>query len=296
MSVIIPTYNHAAFLKKSLDSVINQSYPHWEALVVNNFSTDQTESIVAGYKDPRIKLINFHNHGIIAASRNKGIEESSGEYVAFLDSDDYWYSNKLEKCLEFMRQQNCDFICHGEHLIEKEKVIATWCQKKNVNYLELLLNGNRISTSAVVVKRDVLKTTGLFSIQSEFITAEDYELWLRILKKSYKFKFFSEVLGGHLKHSFNQSSAVARHFNAVKAVVDKNLSEMQPGFGQFIYRCKAHSVVYFAAARQWLTQGNFRSAIYFIGYALRSNPFRIKNYALLILILIRGIFGRKTTS
>lgn len=293
-SIIIPTYNHAAFLKKALDSIIGQTYSNWEAIVINNYSTDATESIVEGFKDPRIKLVNFKNQGIIAAARNKGLELSSGSYVAFLDSDDYWYSQKLEKCLNFMNEHNCDFICHGENLIENDKTIATWCQKKDVNYLDLLLKGNRISTSAVVVKRQVLEKVGVFSTQSEFITAEDYELWLRILKQSYKFKFLGEVLGAHLKHNFNQSSAVTRHFNAAMAVVNKNLEELKPMKAHFIFKCQAQSVVYYAAGRQWLGQGNVNSAISFAIQALRSNPFRIKNYALLLLIIFRGKSGHKT--
>lgn len=295
VSIIIPTYNHATFLKKALDSVLDQTYTHWEAIVINNFSTDSTESIVEQYKDPRIKLINFQNQGIIAASRNRGLEVSTGAYIAFLDSDDYWYSQKLEKCLQYIEEENCDFICHGENLIENDKTIATWRQTRDLSYFSLLLSGNRISTSAVVIKKEVLDKVGFFSTQKEFITAEDYELWLRILKKSYKFKFFSEVLGGHLKHNFNQSSAVSRHFNAVMAVVNKNLQELANSKFIFFLKCQAHSVVYYAAGRQWLAQGNISSAISFTAQAMRSNPFRIKNYALLILIILRGKFGYKTS-
>ena len=100
VSVVIPTFNHAKFLKKALDSVVAQTFQNWEAVVVNNFSTDNTIEVVNSFADPRIKLFNFSNNGVIAASRNHGLKEAAGDFIAFLDSDDVWYPNKLQKCVE----------------------------------------------------------------------------------------------------------------------------------------------------------------------------------------------------
>ena len=96
VSVVIPTYNHAAFLHKALQSVVDQTYKNLEILVVNNFSTDETESIVSSFSDKNISLFNFRNNGIIAAARNHGIQHATGEFIAFLDSDDIWYPTKIE--------------------------------------------------------------------------------------------------------------------------------------------------------------------------------------------------------
>lgn len=87
-SIVIPTYNHGHFIKQCLESVLNQTYTHWEIIVVNNYSEDNTVEVVESLSDKRIRLINFSNAGIIAASRNKGIELANGDWICFLDSDD----------------------------------------------------------------------------------------------------------------------------------------------------------------------------------------------------------------
>jgi len=93
VSIVIPTYNHEHFLKKCLQSVVDQTFTNWEAIVVNNFSEDNTIAVVNSFHDPRIHLVNFKNNGIIAASRNKGIKLSRADLIAFLDSDDIWQTH-----------------------------------------------------------------------------------------------------------------------------------------------------------------------------------------------------------
>lgn len=287
-TVVIPTYNYAHYLKKSLASLISQTYPNWEAIVVNNFSTDDTEAVVAQFNDPRIKLVNFKNNGVIAASRNEGIVRAKGEYVAFLDSDDYWYDNKLEACLKFMKETNIEFICNGEHLYDNGKIVATWLHssQKKVSFLKLLLFGNRIGTSAVVVKKTILDDVGSFSIDAKINTAEDFDLWLRILKKGYQFSFVNEVLGGHLQHVASQSLAVQKNFNAVKTVVDKHLVLVENSFLRKLYRLQCYSVIYYASSRQYLLLSHhFKLSLQSIFKAIYYNPFRVKNYFILGRIL-----------
>jgi len=95
VSVVIPTYNHALFLERALRSVIDQTYSNWEAIVIDNHSNDNTDEVVASFIDKRIKLLKIHNHGSIAKSRNLGINTAKGKWIAFLDSDDLWYKEKL---------------------------------------------------------------------------------------------------------------------------------------------------------------------------------------------------------
>ena len=90
VSVVIPTYNHAKFLGKALESVIYQTYRNWEVIVIDNKSTDGTRQVIENYKDPRIQYFKISNDGIIAKSRNLGINVAKGEWIAFLDSDDWW--------------------------------------------------------------------------------------------------------------------------------------------------------------------------------------------------------------
>ena len=107
VSIILPTYNRASsYLKEAIDSVINQSYMNWELIVIDNNSTDNTIDLVKSYKSNKIFIYQINNNGVIAKSRNLGIEKSSGDYVAFLDSDDFWYKNKLQKCVDEIKSDN----------------------------------------------------------------------------------------------------------------------------------------------------------------------------------------------
>ena len=127
VSIVIPTYNHAKYLGKCVNSVENQTYNNWEAIIVNNNSTDNTIDIINSFNDKRIKTININNDGIIAKSRNIGIQSASGSYIAFLDSDDWWYPNKLEIIMQ--KKGNSDFIYHyldiyknGKKTIKKHRI------------------------------------------------------------------------------------------------------------------------------------------------------------------------------
>ena len=115
VSIILPTYNRASsYLKEAIDSVINQSYMNWELIVIDNNSTDNTIDLVKSYKSNKIFIYQINNNGVIAKSRNLGIEKSSGDYVAFLDSDDFWYKNKLQKCVDEIKSDNFLIISHAE--------------------------------------------------------------------------------------------------------------------------------------------------------------------------------------
>ena len=102
VSVVIPTYNHARYLRRALQSVIDQTYTNWEVIVIDNYSKDSTDGVMASFTDPRIVYLKIHNNGVIAASRNVGIRKAKGDWIAFLDSDDFWTADKLQACCELM--------------------------------------------------------------------------------------------------------------------------------------------------------------------------------------------------
>ena len=113
VSVIMPTYNCGRFIKESIDSVLAQTYANWELLIVDDCSTDETESVVRRYKDKRIHYWrNAHNEGA-ALTRNKALREAKGKYIAFLDADDLWLPEKLEKQIAFMEAKGLAFTYHN---------------------------------------------------------------------------------------------------------------------------------------------------------------------------------------
>ena len=118
VSIIIPTYNRAEDLKRALQSVFDQTFTDWEVVVVDNHSIDNTDRLIESFNDPRIRLFKIHNEGVIAASRNLGLKHALGEYIAFLDSDDWWLPKKLEESIKYMNQ-GADIVYHDLFYVTK---------------------------------------------------------------------------------------------------------------------------------------------------------------------------------
>ncbi len=124
VSIITPNYNCKNFIAQTINSVLSQTYTNWEMIIVDDCSSDGSYEIALDYskKDSRIKVIRNEKNSGAAISRNKAIEIAQGEFVAFLDSDDLWMPEKLEKQIVFMRENNCDFsFCEYEHIDEDNK-------------------------------------------------------------------------------------------------------------------------------------------------------------------------------
>jgi len=264
VSVIIPTYNQADLLKKSLQSLLDQTFPDWEAIVIDNNSEDDTKEIVENLQDHRIIYKTIHNQGIIAASRNLGIHCAKGDYIAFLDSDDLWYPSKLSECLKEM-QQGKEIVCHRLWIrkdgILQNKLIPTPPHQNF--YKTLLYKGNSvIATSAVMMKKQCFDRCGVFSEDPGMATAEDYELWLRLTKSNIRWGFISEVLGEYTVHSKNASSNVKRQMLAEEKVVMKYFKENEsPHIDERLsYRKRRVMIVFHAGMRVWQS-GHRRDSI-----------------------------------
>ena len=206
VSVVIPTYNHARFLGRALQSVLDQTYTHWEAIVIDNHSTDNTDEIMASFADPRIAYLKIHNNGVIAASRNAGIRAAKGEWVAFLDSDDWWTADKLQTCFDSIDGQ-VDLVYHDLQIvsdqprrIRSKKIMKSWQVKAPV-LIDLLVRGNAIATSSVVVRIKLLDQLNGMNESPEMVAAEDYNTWMCIAQLTDKFIYLPYNLGFYLTHS-----------------------------------------------------------------------------------------------
>ncbi len=199
VSVIIPTYNHGRYLGRALQSVLDQTYTNWEAIVIDNHSTDNTDDVMASFTCPNIKYLKIHNNGVIAASRNAGINAAKGDWIAFLDSDDWWTPDKLKVCM-YSKDDDVDLIYHDLTIVNDRpkifgnKKIRSWQVNKPV-LTDLLVRGNAIATSSVVVRTHLLKLIGGMNERSEMIAAEDYNAWLQIARISNGFKYMPRKLG-----------------------------------------------------------------------------------------------------
>jgi glycosyltransferase involved in cell wall biosynthesis len=285
VTVVIPTYNHAHFLVKALKSVIDQTFLSWEVIVINNFSKDETEQVVESFKDPRIKLINFSNNGVIAASRNKGIELAQGEFVAFLDSDDSWDTNKLERCISAFKNHHADIVSH--HLNksingELSGILKNGPEKKT-KFSYLVLQGNCLTNSSVVVRKKCLEAVNRINEDPDFITVEDYDLWIKLAQKNFKFHIIDEVLGEYYIHPNNHSSAIERHTKALLKLTTFY-------FSQISCRCKNRKmrkrigVILYGAGRQASTQRLHKESIKYFMNSIKLHPFHYKTYIGLIIL------------
>ena len=228
ISVVIPTYNRIELLKRSIDSVINQTIKPSEIIIVDDGSNDGTEAMVKNKYDS-LKLITQKNKGASAA-RNSGIKASSGEWICFLDSDDEWKNDKLEKQITAVAN-NSDYkffhsneiwIKNGKRINQKKK------HKKYGGYIfKKCLDMCRISPSSVLIEKNIFEEIGFFN--ENLVVCEDYELWLRICDK-YEVFFIDEPLifkyGGHQGQlSYSIDSIEYHRIKALEYLLSTGLSK-----------------------------------------------------------------------
>ena len=213
ISVVIPTFNRAYCIERSVNSVLSQTYKHIECIVVDNNSDDDTENLLISIKDPRIKFFKIDNKGVIAKSRNLGIKKANGEYIAFLDSDDWWSPNKLQVCLREIRN-GADLVYHNlkiynnftnKNLLRKNRINAKFI--KGDPFTFLINNGNPIPLSSSIVRKKILIDVGGFNENHKLIGGEDYYLWINLSLKKCTFKRINIDLGFYTINNDSMTSS-----------------------------------------------------------------------------------------
>lgn len=296
ISVIIPTYNHAQYLKKALNSLCIQTFPNWEAVVINNYSQDDTIEVVKSFNDSRIRIKNFKNNGIIAASRNLAINITKGKYLAFLDSDDTWLPEKLAIC-KVILDEGHDLVCHGLHLFgNKSEKDQYYGPSNRATYKALLYKGNCIATSATMVRRDLVENVGGFSENKKFVTAEDYHLWIKLAQIGTKIVFIDHILGNYRFHESNTGTTI-KQATAVKYVVEDFFPNQKARSILDKIRIRfRYGIIDYGIARSMQSQGKYSIALYYLFKSLHIYPLFIKIYvaiAINIILLIFSILFKK---
>ncbi len=194
-------YNSEKYIGNTIKSVINQTYKNWELIIVDDCSTDRSISIVKKYvgQDKRINLIKTkRNFGGPARARNIGINLSKGNHIAFLDSDDIWFKNKLDICMKNFHSE-VDLLFHDFKKFGKvsffEKKIIRGKKLNSPITKNLLLKDNVIINSSVIVRKELIEKVGFISEENSMIAAEDYNLWLKISTVTENFLYIPKVLG-----------------------------------------------------------------------------------------------------
>jgi glycosyltransferase involved in cell wall biosynthesis len=227
VSVVIPTYNYAHFLADAIESVLAQTYTNFEIIIVDNFSIDNTAKLVSSLLDDRIKFLQFENGGSIAAARNFGWKNSSGQLVAFLDADDSWRPMKLSRQVR-LHASNLAVSYHDLKLFGARNFGTAKGRRLRGNpAVQMLTGGNPISTSSVVIARQLLESSGGFPEDLEIVSAEDFALWLLVGELGAEFVYTPKALGQYRLHESSSSSG--RSASAAAIVTDKYRSNMSRG-------------------------------------------------------------------
>lgn len=219
LSVIIISYNMGELIGRALKSLSLQTKKNFEVIVVDNHSSDNTKEIVSGFSNLDIKFLEIYNDGILSKSRNLGIENSSGDWIAFLDADDYWESNKVEKLSDIINKIEKNVVaishkCYEEDTITGTRKVIKYTAPDNDLYKYLIINKNPFSLSGMTVKKSVLVDSGLFSESPDIKTVEDFELWIRLSKYG-DFYCSSDVLSTIVLHENNYSKKVELQMKAL---------------------------------------------------------------------------------
>ena len=165
ISIIVNCHNGEKYLKKSIQSILNQSYKNWEIIFFDNVSTDTSENIIKSYNDKRIKYYKSKKYLNLYKARNEAIKKTTGNYIAFLDVDDWWDKNKLTEQFNFLKKnKKYKFVCTNFYLYSQNKKELTKKYKLKLPSGEItqdLLNEYFIAISSVLLDREIFKLRSL---------------------------------------------------------------------------------------------------------------------------------------
>ncbi|QKF81109.1 glycosyltransferase family 2 protein [Halarcobacter ebronensis] len=236
VSIITPSYNSAKFISETIESVLAQTYKNWEMIIVDDCSPDKANDIINKYikKDNRIRLIKLKKNKGPAVARNIATKEARGKYIAFLDSDDIWFNNKLEKQIDFMKKNNLVLTYSAyETINENNKHINTRYIKEVITYKDML-KSNRIGNLT-----GIYDTNKIGKYYMDDVRHEDYTLWLKIMKDINYTKGLNESLAKYRilnkSISSNKIKVLSWTWNIYRNNLNLNIFKSSYYFIHYIY-------------------------------------------------------------
>ena len=216
VSVITPAYNSSKYIDAAIESVINQTYSNWEMLIIDDASSDDTCAIVESYiaKDSRIRLFRCETNAGAAKARNIGLENALGRFIAYLDADDIWNKDKLEKQIRFMTEKAYAFSCTSYEVIDDNgnALHKSIHMLEKADYKKFLMN-NLLQTVGIMVDISIADKSLL--IMPDIRRRQDAATWLQVLKAGYPCYGMNEVLA---KYRRANNSLSSNKFKAAKGV------------------------------------------------------------------------------
>jgi glycosyltransferase involved in cell wall biosynthesis len=283
-SVVIPTYNTGNLIRKTLDSLVDQTFKDFEVIVSDDGSKDNTLEIVEEYS-AKLNLIILRNDnwGGPARPRNLAIKASRSEWIAFLDHDDFWYKDKLEIAIRFINE--CDVMYHDLRICTQEKNTFRRAKGRIISpnpFVRLMTEGNAILNSSAVVRKSLIEEVNYIDESRELMTVEDFDLWLKISKRTNRFFYIKKTLGAYLiDPSQNMSAAsekiIERHVNIYQKY-ENSLTEEE--------KIRSMAILSYAKARIYHKLKRFKEARNCYMKSMSSNLVNIKIKSIIGMLLL----------
>lgn len=275
----MPVYNGEKYITHAIESVLAQTYKNFEIIIVNDGSTDNSfEKIKPYLSPPNIRYFEQENKGV-AAARNTGIKNSTGELIAFLDHDDLWLLHKLELQVDYMNNNPKVAFVHGRllYIDENGKRQRTpdwnWITPAQGRCFRELFIRNRIGILTVLLRRECLDNVGLFD--EDISKTEDYELWMRILR-SYPIGYIDEPLACYRAHGLNATcddvGMALAELDAVSAIV-KKFPEINEELGSRVVNGRLFDLHFAIGNLNMRLLQNHKTAGKYFWAALKNRPF-----------------------
>ena len=297
ITVVVPTYNRAHYLKEAIDSVLKQTYRDIEIIVVDDESRDNTPQVVAGYKEPKIRYL-FQKNKERGAARNNGIRNARGEYIAFLDSDDVWLPDHLASCLQAMREnQEAGLSFSGSYLMGEDGRILSrlhgarsdgWVLKRLVcDY-----SSGGCNASSCLIRKTVFDKAGYFNEEKALSGSEDWEMWARIAA----YTRFISTNACTVKIRFHPQRS-SLNVDSMAASMTKSLDilyrdqDIYPRIKPFQKR--AYSSLYVVIATNYYSTGEMRAARGYLGRAAVAYPLCVIMNRYMVYTFLRSLLGAK---
>lgn len=295
VSVVIPAYNCERFISDAIESILRQSYKDYEIVIVDDGSTDKTAEIIKQYNNEKIKYI-YQTNGGPAKARNTGIFNSKGEYIAFLDQDDAWLTNKLKLQVEVLENNNRVGLVYTDIYIVRDDVFNNSTLKFRRSFqirppqrgkvLKDLFLENFIPTSSVMVHRECFEKIGMFDLSLPPI--EDYDRWLRI-SAQYDIDYIDKPLVKYRDHvacfrknevltvtnTINTLNGILSDYHILKKLLGERINERL-------------SRLYIILGKIYLSKGTFKKAFYNFSLSFKLK----KSWLIPLYILFSYFFDR----
>ena len=281
VSVVIPTYNRAHLIGRSIRSVLSQTYQDFEIIVVDDASTDNTEEVLRSLGNERIRYIRHEQNKGANAARNTGIKAARGKYIAFQDSDDIWLPDKLEKQMNVFKAAlpNVGVVYTGCIRVFGNNIYyfpSSQFIKKDGDIHQQLLIGNFIGTQSIIAPKEYLEKVGMFD--ERFPRLQDWELVIR-LSKYYKFRFIDEPLLISPYTADSISTDTDALIKALKLLIEKH-------FEEFKNNNKMLASLYSTIGSAFRLIGDFNNARVYYIKAVKTYPFNYRALFHLILSFV----------